>query len=59
MAAFLAVIIVATIIHLNVGFPLLESIGRGIVSALLVAALFTVMVYACIFLAWLKEKLSE
>lgn len=59
MVAFLVLITVATIIHLNVGFPLLESIGRGIVSALLVAALFTVVMYAYIFLAWLKEKLSE
>lgn len=35
----LVVTLIATIIHMNMGFPLLEAIGRGFVSALMVGAL--------------------
>lgn len=31
--------LIATIIHMNAGFPLLEALGRGFVSALMVCAL--------------------
>ena len=42
--------LIATIIHMNAGFPLLESIGRGFVSALIVSALGVVLYLVVVFI---------